>query len=256
MEKIKQALDKARQQRTATDGRGVGVPDISSISYTQTRSMETSHSAMVTSRLMHTTESRAFTDSVKILRTQILQRMSENEWNTLAVTSAGSGEGKTLTATNLGISIAMEVDYTVLLVDADLQNPSVHQLFGLQPEYGLGDYLQNDLPLADILIHPEGLGHFVLLPGISAVNNSSEMLASPKMSALVGELKNRYEKRIIIFDLPPVLETADALAFSPYIDAALLVVEDGKTSSRDLTTAIDVLSSTNIIGTVLNKSEY
>ena len=86
------------------------------------------------------------------------------------------------------------------------------------------------------------------------MSNSAEMLSSPRMGALVEELKNRYPKRIIIFDLPPLLGAADALAFAPCIDAALLVVEDGVTSESDLKAAVDMLSVTNIIGTVLNKS--
>ena len=86
--------------------------------------------------------------------------------------------------------------------------------------------------------------------------NSAEMLGSPKMSSLVSELKSRYPKRIIIFDLPPVLHTADALAFAPYVDAALIVVEDDVTNTAELKSTISRLSVTNIIGTVLNKSRY
>ena len=81
------------------------------------------------------------------------------------------------------------------------------------------------------------------------------MLSSPKMEELVKEMKSRYHSRIIIFDLPPVLSSADALAFSPYVDAALLVVEEGITQKEDLERAVDLLSTTNIVGTVLNKAE-
>jgi Mrp family chromosome partitioning ATPase len=76
------------------------------------------------------------------------------------------------------------------------------------------------------------------------------------MCSLVEELTSRYPKRIIIFDLPPVLETADTLAFVPCVDTALVVVEDDVTKESDLKSAIDMLSVTNIIGTVLNKSIY
>ncbi len=81
------------------------------------------------------------------------------------------------------------------------------------------------------------------------------MLNSPKMGQLVTEMKSRYPSRIIIFDLPPVHSSADVLAFSPYIDAALLVVEEGVTQAQDLQDAVELLSTTNIIGTVLNKAE-
>jgi Mrp family chromosome partitioning ATPase len=74
------------------------------------------------------------------------------------------------------------------------------------------------------------------------------------MSRLVDELKNRYAGRIVIFDLPPVLDASDAMAFSPYVDATLLVVEEGKTTKQEVENAVEMLSSTNILGTVLNKS--
>ena len=93
-----------------------------------------------------------------------------------------------------------------------------------------------------------------MLPGRGSMTNSSEMLSSPKMVQLVDELKNRYPGRIIIFDMPPLFYADDVLAFSPYVDASLLVLEEGKTKDEELVRAVDLLSSTNIIGTVLNKS--
>ena len=163
-------------------------------------------------------------------------------------------EGKTLTAINLAISLAMEVSYTVLLVDADLRHPNVHTYFGLEPEFGLSDYLVSDKPLQELLVHPAGIQGLVILPGGKPLINSAEMLNSPKMSRLVEELKTRYPSRIVLFDLPPSLTTADAVAFAPYVDAALLVVEEGKTSTQDAQRATELLKDTHLIGAVLNKS--
>ena len=259
MDKIKKALEKARQEREAglsvdTAARDQSDKDLSPIKYTQTHSADVENDVMREHRLINALEQSEYTDSVKLLRTQVLQRMSDNDWNVLAVASASPGEGKTQTALNLGISIALEVEYTVLVVDANLRHPSVHEYFGIKPKYGLSDYLKNDIALSEALINPNGIDHFVIVPGGNSMQNSAEMLSSPKMGALVEELKNRYPKRIVIFDLPPLLGAADALAFVPYIDAALLVVEDGVTGESDLKTAVDMLSVTNIIGTVLNKS--
>lgn len=180
--------------------------------------------------------------------------MKENGWNSVAITSPGFNEGKTLTAINLAISLAMEVDYTVLLVDADLRHPSVQNFFGLDTEKGLSEYLTDNEPLDELLIHPARIPRFVVLPGGKSLINSSEMLNSPKMVHLVEELKTRYPSRIIIFDLPPLLGAADALAFSPYVDAVLLVLEEGKTEAEDAKRAVGLLQETNFIGTVLNKS--
>ena len=144
--------------------------------------------------------------------------------------------------------------YTVLLVDANLRQPSVHTYFGLTPEKGLSDYLTGDIPLSSLLINPAGIERFVILPGGAPLGNSSEMLNSPKMKQLVEELKERYRSRIILFDLPSLLSSSDALAFSPYVDAALLVLEDGKTSAAEIQRATELLQNTQLIGTVLNKS--
>jgi exopolysaccharide/PEP-CTERM locus tyrosine autokinase len=195
-----------------------------------------------------------FVDAFKILRTQVLHRLRENSWNVLGVTSPGYGEGKTLTAVNLAVSLAMETAQTVLLVDANLRHPSVHEVFGLDDCPGLVDYLLDNQPLEDLLVHP-GIGDFVLLPGGRAVSNSTEILTSPKMLALVEELKHRYPSRIVIFDLPPLLHTADVLAFSPYTDALLLVVEEGKTTTEEVQRALSLVKNSRpVLGTVLNKA--
>jgi capsular exopolysaccharide synthesis family protein len=207
-------------------------------------------------RLVSSMEHGEYTDALKILSTQVLQRMNENHWNSIAVTSPRRAEGKTTIALNLGISISKEVEYTVLVVDANLRHPNMHEYFGLNPTHGLSDYLTGDMELSDILINPKGLDHFVILPAGKPHGASSELLGSPKMCSLVEELTSRYPKRIIIFDLPPVLETADTLAFVPCVDTALVVVEDDVTKESDLKSAIEMLSVTNIIGTVLNKSMY
>jgi len=263
MERIKQALELARQEREKLGGHdairpssrrngGIGVAD-ENIQYTRTRSIDINQSELRKKRIL-IGQQNAVADSYRILRTQILQRLRENNWNTLAITSPKDGEGKSLTAVNLAISLAREVDYTVLLVDANLRSPSINNHLGFYADYGLSDHLVDDVPLADILIHPESVPRFVVLPAGRAIQNSSEMLSSPKMARLVEELRNRYPSRIVIFDLPPILTSSDALAFSPLVDAALIVIEDGGTQKQDLKQAFDMLNGVEVIGTVLNKA--
>lgn len=260
MERIKQALEKARLERQNSGGvlasspRAGNAGSSEPVTYTHTRTMSVAKSSLQEKRILSGFEQNAFTDAYKMLRTQVLQRLREKGWNVLAITSPGPNEGKTLTAINLAISLAMEVNYTVLLVDADLRHPSVHSYFGIDAEYGLSDYLTADKPLSELLVHPEGIPGFVILPGGKPIANSAELLNSLKMVRLVEELKKRYPSRIILFDLPPLLNAADTLAFSPYVDAALLVIEDGKTQADDVKRAIDLLQGTSVIGTVLNKS--
>lgn len=262
MERIKKALDKAREQRASgTTQAGAGTPapvkraaSSEQITYTQTRQVAVRDEVLREHRIISAVDPDSeFAQSYKILRTRVLQQMRRNDWNVLAVTSPGESEGKSLTAINLAMSMAMEVTGTVLLVDANLHHPQIHQLLGFKPKLGLSDYLLDQAEVPDVLINT-GVDRFVILPGKDALENPSEMLGSPKMINLVEELKTRYPARIVIFDLPPVLTAADVLAFSPFVDTTLLVVEDGKTQSEELTRARDmILKSTNIIGTVLNK---
>jgi len=224
------------------------------IVYTRTRSLDIPLSVLRQRRVMAAYHKGPFVDAFKILRTQVMHRLRENNWNVLGVTSPGHGEGKTLTAVNLAASLAMETSQTVLLVDANLRSPSIHEVFGLDDCPGLSDYLLDDQPVEDLLVHP-GIGRFVLLPGGRAISNSAEILTSPKMLALVEEFKHRYPARIIMFDLPPLLHTADVLAFSPYTDALLLVVEEGKTTAEEVQHALSLVKTSRpVLGTVLNKA--
>jgi len=261
MERIKQALEMARAQRDATPtseasqrshnvNSGAGAD---TITYTHTQTFEPDFALLRQNRVLIGSENDQATRAIKMLRTQVLQRMVANGWNALAITSPGPGQGKTLTAVNLAISLAREVNYSVLLVDLDFHNPSVHRYFGYRPEAGLDDYLRESVELPQLLFNP-GIQHLVVLPTKAPLPNSSEMLSSPQMHALVAELKNRYPSRFVLFDLPPILSVDDALSFAPYVDAALLVIEEGVTSKDEIAHALDLLRKTQILGTVLNKS--
>jgi Mrp family chromosome partitioning ATPase len=169
MERIKQALERARAEREGqTDTVVANVPapaspaqqpPVQEVAYSQTRQVEVSSDELRDKRVVTGFEPCDFTDAFKMLRTQVLQRLNENNWNVLAVTSPGTGEGKTLTALNLAASLAMEVDYTVLLVDANLRHPSLHEHLGIPAGTGLSDYLLDDTPLSELLVHPKGIDH-------------------------------------------------------------------------------------------------
>ncbi len=224
------------------------------ISYSNTRRVRVPVPELRKNRVVTGYENDAHTAEYKMLRTQVLRRMRANGWTTLAVTSCAPGEGKTLTAINLAYSMAKEVDQTVLLVDFDLRRPSVAKYFGVQPPKGVMDYLVNDTPLDEILFNP-GVERLVVLPNTVQLHNSSEMLSSPVMKRLVQELKTRYQSRYVLFDMPPVLAADDVLAFAPYVDGILLVVEEGKTKKAELQRTMEILEGINIVGTVLNKSK-
>lgn len=254
MERIKEAIQKARQQRErvvfpiASPGGGAnaGQP----IEYTCTRVVDIPAGAWRAHRAV-TTGPEA--DVYRMLRTKVLHRMAAAGWNTLAITSPNAGEGKTLTAVNLSISLAMDVNHTVLLVDLDLRRPMVHTYFGYQPDKGIGDYVTGQAPIESLLFNPSR-ERLVVLPGRDSLANSSEILSSPEVVRLADELKRRYRDRIVVFDLPPVLSSDDALAFSPNVDAVLLVAQERATQREHLLRASQILAQSNVIGTVLNKS--
>lgn len=248
-EKIKSLLE--RNGNGSAPGRS-DLPIPSPIVYTETRTVSVAPSLLRERRIVAALEAGPFSDAYKILRTQVMQRMRENGWNLLGITSPGAGEGKTLTAANLAVSLAMELNQTVLLVDADLRNPALHAAFGLAADQGLVEHLLDHTPVPDLLVHP-GIQRLVLLPGGRAVAGSSELLTSPPMRALIGDLKHRYTSRIVLFDLPPLLNAADVLGFAPLIDALLLVIEAGRTQVEEVERSLSLLNAVPIIGTVLNK---
>jgi len=280
MSKLKKAMEKAKAaresdsdpvfiQKTAesTPGprpRATGVKtdtDQLLVSYSQTRVRPIDRKILKNNRIISLFYDSAVTDQLKIIRTQVLDRLSAIGGNSLLVTSAHPGEGKTFMSINLGVSIAQELDRTVLVVDTDLRHPwKRHQtfdrdFFGLDLDKGMSDYLMGQAEIQDLLLNP-GIEKLTILPGGRPVENSSELLGAPRMKALVRELKDRYaQDRIIIFDSASLLTCADALVFSDPIDGVLLVVEAEKTSPSDLKRVMELLKERTVVGTVLNKTK-
>jgi len=199
-------------------------------------------------------------DQIKTLRTQILNHLGKVGGNSLLITSAKPYEGKTFTAINLGVSIAQELDRTVLIVDADLRKHTRYHkdfatdFFGTNMDEGLSNYLLGQAEIPDLLINP-GIERLVLLPAGRPLTNSAELLGSPRMVKLVNDIKNRYtDDRIIIFDCASLLSCADPLILTRYVDGILLVVEEEKTTSAEIARTMELLKDRPIVGTILNKA--
>jgi protein-tyrosine kinase len=222
------------------------------IQYTRTRRVEIPPHALEQHRIISVKDD-ATADAFRLLRTEVLIRMRQNRWRTLAVTSPNKGAGKSTVALNLAIGFAMELDQTALLVDADLRDPDLRHMLELEPGPGLADYLTGRVALEDIMIHPN-IGNLVLLPGGAPVVNTSELMRSPMMADMIHELSGRYPDRLIVFDVPSILQGADTLALSAYMDATILLVEECKTVRDDIERACELLRDSNLVGIVLNKS--
>lgn len=189
----------------------------------------------------------------KVLRTRILQRMRALHFNVIGVTGAGPGEGKTLTAVNLAYALAQDVNHHVILIDLDLRRPSVHEYLGIAPPRDLSDLLRGTAKLDDVLVCPN-VNRLAVMTCQQPLRDSSETLASPEMANIIHQVKTLGQRTITIVDLPPVLASDDVIAFSPLVDALLLVVGEDRCRREDLRETRELLQESEILGVVLNGS--
>ena len=205
-------------------------------------------------RVIATDDAQPAGQAYRMLRTQVLQRARSHGLTTLGVVSAINGEGKTLTAINLALSLAAEPNQTVVLMDLDLRRPSVASTLGLSAERGLDSWFGGDEPTKNVCYSIEGVERLYVLPTLAPVSGSSEILAGIGARKLFNELKGRDPGRLLIVDLPPVLLSDDALTVAPLLDGVVLVVNERRTRREDVVRVVELLGNTRIVGTVLNRS--
>lgn len=175
--------------------------------------------------------------------------------NLILVTSSVPSEGKTFTAVNLALSIAMERDKTVLLIDADVAKPSIAELLGIPAKIGLTDLLQDkSIRFSDVLIKTD-IPNLTLLPAGKLDRHSTELLASDAMKRLANELSARYPDRVVIFDSPPLLAASQGSVLATLVGQVVLVIESESTPQYIVQEAISKLESCEVIGCVLNKTK-
>ncbi|MEW6118614.1 MAG: XrtA-associated tyrosine autokinase [Pseudomonadota bacterium] len=174
--------------------------------------------------------------------------------NLIMVTSSLPGEGKSFCAINLAISMAMEMDRTVLLVDADVAKPRVPEYLGIHADKGLLDVLQDkNLKLSDVLIKTD-IAKLTVLPAGRTYKRATELLASAAMTRLVEDIGNRYPDRIILFDSPPLLATSESSVLATHMGQIVMVVEAEKTSQEAVREALSHIQSCEVVGMLLNKT--
>ena len=174
--------------------------------------------------------------------------------NLIMVTSAVPGEGKTFAALNLAMSIAMELDQTVLLVDADVARPSLPRLLGLNSSRGLLDLMHDKtVDLSDVLVRTN-IEKLKILPSGSLHTQSTELLASDAMARLLNEMSARYSDRIIIFDSPPLLFTTEAHALATHMGQIVFVVHAESTLQSEVKRALTTIEACPVKMIVLNQA--
>jgi len=222
--------------------------------FLRTREVEVRGEALRRGRLLGPGLQGPLAPCFRMLRTQVLQRLRARQWNSLAVVSATPAEGKTTISINLAMAVSADPTHSALLVDFDLRKPSVARRLGIDVTAGAEDVLAGTVDVASAFVRLQGYERLMILAAGGPVPHSSEVLASPAARDLAEELKDRYADRIVIYDLPPLLGADDALTFLPHVDAAILVVAEGKTKREHLQRALELLKDTPIVGTVLNQS--
>ena len=173
--------------------------------------------------------------------------------NLIMVSSSFSGEGKTFTAINLAISMALEEDRNVLLIDADVVHPHICSRLGISERPGLMDFLRGNISINDI-IHDTTIPKLKLVTAGTRHHHSSEMLASEKMKRLMTELSTRYSDRVVIFDTSPLLGASETAVLSQHAGQAVVVVEEGRTTHQQMAQALRLLNPEIATNLILNKS--
>jgi len=174
--------------------------------------------------------------------------------NLIMVTSAYSGEGKTFSSLNLALSIAVERDCRVLLIDADVVKPGLGRVLAMESKPGLVEYLNGEIENLSEVLLTTNINNLTVLPAGKTHHLSHELLASNSMRDLAKELSSRYRDRIIIFDSPPVLITSEAKVLSDVVGQIALVIEQDKTAQQSVKDALAKLDAAKISGLILNKS--
>ncbi len=213
----------------------------------------TDRDAMRRNRILPSLTDVSVMRAYKILRTRVTHRLVANDWHFLAVTGTTAGEGKTLSAVNLALALAQDVNNWVFLVDLDLQRPKVGAYLGMQYASGLTDYLTGQAEL-DRIVYEISIPRLAVVPNVRPVEYSSELLLSPRMGEFLCFLQSEPPRRIVVFDMPPLLASDDVLAFAPRVDSFLLVVAQGQTARRTLANAKEMLGEMNVMGVILNRS--
>jgi exopolysaccharide/PEP-CTERM locus tyrosine autokinase len=199
-------------------------------------------------------------EDFRIIKRPLLQRAfaerrpGDKPGNLIMLTSSLPGEGKTYSAINLAMSIAMELDHTVLLVDADVARPSVLRTLGLPAQRGLMDLLVDDkLDMGEVMLRTN-VDTLSILPAGTSTPRATELLASSTMSNLVNEIANRYPDRIVIFDSPPLLLTSESRVLASHMGQIVLVVEAQTTTQHAVKEALSQLEGMKNVNLIYNKT--
>lgn len=189
----------------------------------------------------------------RMLRTRLIQKLRTSQWKSVAITSPGTGDGKSLTALNLAINVARDKTCDVFLIDLDMRNPSICRYLGVHPPHELINYFAGAGQPADVFFSV-GIENLAVAGNTTATEQASELLAGHRLEELLDYVSSVSANAVVFIDLPPVLVTDEALLVAPRVDTTLLVVSEGKTRRDSLLKARQLLAEFPFAGVVLNRS--
>jgi receptor protein-tyrosine kinase/non-specific protein-tyrosine kinase len=194
----------------------------------------------------------AAAEQYRSLRTRILHADTGAQTSLLLITSPGRNEGKTLTAANLGLTMAQEYQQRICVVDADLRHPQMHRLFGLPDDApGLADVLVGSASLEDALVTIEE-SHITVLPAGRSTAHPAELFGTTAMRRVLETLRSQFDR--VVIDAPAAAPLADVGILAPMVDSVLLVVRAGVTSKPAIQSAVNAIEQDKLLGVVLNEA--
>jgi exopolysaccharide/PEP-CTERM locus tyrosine autokinase len=232
--------DKMEDEKVEEDRSPVSMPDVSF------------DGKRLSKKLVSLVEPQSYeAEQFKMLRNSILFPVAGAAPRSILITSCLPAEGKSFVSANLAVSIAMNVNKHVLLIDCDLRKPDLHRIFGFGDMPGLSDFLAERRSLDSLLVKTT-VDKLTLLPGGPVPSNPSELASSQWMSAMLEEVKYRYQDRLIVIDSPPPGLAAETSFLARQVDGILLVVKYGKTPKEDVEDLMETVGSDKILGVVIN----
>ena len=268
MDRIQAAIAKARAARLAVvaeaaQAEAKPAPQASDITdppvttrtnWRALRQVEIDPRVLAASRIV-TREPGPKTGPFDVLRTRVTQQMKANNWHRLGITSPTAECGKSTVALNLAFSLARQADLRIVVVDLDLRRPSLARMLKLGDGQQISDVLEGKAELADQMVRVGD--NLAFATAQHAVRTPAELLQGPRIEALLSRIDEDYAPDIVIFDLPPIMVSDDAIGFLPHADCALMIAAAEQSTIKQVDTCEQELArQTNVLGVVLNKCDH
>jgi len=280
MERIQAAIQKAKEQRldpalaglahpAAGIGTGIGTGPVMSgaasaprkgrplpgPAWAELEPFEPDPGLMARNRIVTFADADPAHATYDMMRTKLLRALRQNGWSSVAITSPTNGCGKTTTSLNLAFSLSHQPDVRTVLVDLDLRRPAIAREIGLATPQSMASVLQGTRPVAENFVR---YGETLAIgTNATPLHGSSELLLNAATTQGVAALKAAFQPDVIIYDMPPMLQSDDAMAFLPHVDCVLLVAAAEKSRLDEVDKCEQELSEqTNVLGVVLNKCRY